>query len=60
MVGWDEILYHENARAWISAVTNGRRLRTSTRCHHEAHAACDIANSIKTEIAVEGQAAGLR
>ena len=28
--------------------------------HHEAHAACYIANSIKTEIAVEGQAAGLR
>jgi organic hydroperoxide reductase OsmC/OhrA len=28
--------------------------------HHEAHAVCYIANSIKTEIAVEGQAAGLR
>ena len=27
---------------------------------HEAHAACCIANSIKTEIAIEGQAAGLR
>jgi organic hydroperoxide reductase OsmC/OhrA len=28
--------------------------------HHKAHAACYIANSVKTEIAIEGQAEGLR
>ncbi len=28
--------------------------------HHEAHAACYIANSVKSEITIEGQAKGLR
>ena len=28
--------------------------------HHQAHEACYIANSVKTEVVIEGQAEGLR
>jgi organic hydroperoxide reductase OsmC/OhrA len=59
-----------DGREWMSKVTlrprvtfDGERRPTAEdfeALHHQAHAACYIANSVKTEIAVEGQAEGLR
>jgi organic hydroperoxide reductase OsmC/OhrA len=56
-------------REWMSTVTSrprivfeGDKRPTSAdveALHHEAHAACYIANSVKTEILIEGEAEGL-
>jgi organic hydroperoxide reductase OsmC/OhrA len=58
-----------DGREWMSKVTlrphivfEGDKRPTSAdveALHHEAHAACYIANSVKTEILIEGKAEGL-
>ena len=59
-----------DGREWVTKVTLRPRVTFSggqrptaeelDALHHQAHAACYIANSVKTEIVVEGQAQGLR
>jgi len=59
-----------DGREWMTKVTlrprvvfSGDQQPTAEEfdaLHHQAHAACYIANSVKSEIVVEGQAEGLR
>jgi organic hydroperoxide reductase OsmC/OhrA len=58
-----------DGREWMSKVTLRPRVafvgdkrptaEDIDALHHEAHTACYIANSVKTEIAIEGEAEGL-
>jgi organic hydroperoxide reductase OsmC/OhrA len=59
-----------DGREWMSKVTLRPRVEFTgdkrptagevDMLHRESHAACYIANSIKTEVIIDGQAAGLR
>jgi organic hydroperoxide reductase OsmC/OhrA len=59
-----------DGREWMTRITlhprlafTGNKRPTAEEVdalHHQAHAACYIANSIKTEVIVEGKAEGLR
>lgn len=59
----------DDGREWMSKVTlrphivfEGDKRPTAAELdalHHEAHAACYIANSVKTEVVIEGDAEGL-
>jgi organic hydroperoxide reductase OsmC/OhrA len=59
-----------DGREWMTKVTlrphvafSGDKRPTADEVdalHHQAHAACYIANSVKTEVVVEGEAEGLR
>jgi organic hydroperoxide reductase OsmC/OhrA len=59
-----------DGREWMTKVTlrphivfSGEQRPTAAEVdalHHESHAACYIANSVKTEIVVDGESAGLR
>jgi organic hydroperoxide reductase OsmC/OhrA len=60
----------DDGRQWMTKVTLRPRVAFSgdkrptadevDALHHQPHAACYIANSVKTEIAIEGQSEGLR
>ena len=59
-----------DGREWMTKVTLRPRVAFSgdkrptaeevDALHHQAHKACYIANSVKTEVVIEGQAEGLR
>ena len=64
------IMTGKNGRQWISQVTlrpvivfDGEKRPTDLEVqeiHHESHASCYIANSVKTEVQVDGRAEGTR
>ena len=64
------MLKTSDGREWMTKATLGPRVvftgdkrpiaEEVDALHHQAHEACYIANSVKTEVVIEGQAEGLR